>query len=152
MDILDTKRMFNDVMNEFKSKYQSIKEEIDINYSYEIYKFGLIIPNFKYFNFFHFFKIPIRLLKINPNYSDELIIAKYESLNCINHFNNYMYDTKYKKFYHKNDTINREYGGGISLCAFYSIYYQNSVNPKLINKIFQANGLNFGMGEIYVNG
>jgi hypothetical protein len=62
------------------------------------------------------------------------------------------FDWKYKKFFSVKSDENREIGGGISLCYMYSLYLINGVKPKLINKIFQANGLNFGMKEIIING
>ena len=139
--------LYNDVMNELNNKYESIKEQLDTGYQSN---------DISYFNNFLFFKIPVRLIKNIQTYDDELIIRKYESLSGISHLNRYEYhinklfDRKQLEFYHGylNEWV---YGNSISLCHFYSMFLQNGVKPKLINNIFQANGLNFGMREIIIN-
>jgi hypothetical protein len=82
---------------------------------------------------------------------DDIYEDRFHCIYGIKHFNNYEYDIKARKFWRYNEII-RHLGGGTSICEFYSKFLKNGVKPKLINKIFQANGLNFGMKEIIING
>jgi hypothetical protein len=156
--------LYNDVMNELNNKYEFFKEELDNKYSIMRFKnINMLITHQYDYNIypqsFEHFVIPIYLMKKNMTFplAEEIYSLRYEIYSSIRHFNKYEYhinklfDRKQLEFYHGN--LNEwVYGNSISLCQFYSMFLQNGVNPKLINKIFQANGLNFGMKEIYING
>jgi hypothetical protein len=152
--------MYDDVVNELKSKYRGFKYHI--NYMYTQQKNDRILNgnvlltaekprNYNSIFYDYIYNLCCSKKGMSIEQSNTYYEIKYNVLDCINHFYNYEYDNKTRKFF-RNNEINRHLGGGTSLCGFYSKFITNGVNPKLTNKIFRANGLNFGMMEIIING
>ena len=154
MDILDIytkekifkilyKSLFDDVINELNIKMEGIKSLIDKRFC-EDGDERIYILNHNYGFVFRKFYLRIKCVKHNVDY-DKYLRKTYDISNTLCHFNDLLYCNN------KIFTVKYFFRGSlfknIGFFQFYSKFLKGGINPKLTNKIFEANNINFGLIE-----